>query len=68
MRDAVNAPRLPRKPTQVDLDLRTVRAADVGFAMKSVDAQGSLRVIAILQVSQSRVSHAEENSQEIRKG
>ena len=64
----MNTPRLPRKPTQEDRDLRTGRAPDDGFAMNSVEAQTILRVIAILQVNQSLVSHAEENSQEIRKG
>ena len=64
----MNTPGLPRKPTQEDPDPRTLRALDLRFGMNSVEAQGSLRVIAILQVSQSRVSHAEEYSQEIRKG
>ena len=66
----MNTPGLPRKPTQEDPDPRpTGRAFDLRFGMNSVEAQGFLRVIAILQVSQSRVmSHAEEYSQEIRKG
>lgn len=65
----MNTPGLPRKPTQEDPDTRTMRAFDLRFGMNSFEAQGSLRVIAILQVIQSRVmSHAEEYSQEIRKG
>ena len=65
----MNTPGLPRKPTQEDPDPRpTGRALNLRFGMNSVEAQGSLRVIAILQVSQSRVSHAEEYSHEIRKG
>ena len=64
----MNTPGLPRKPTQEDLDTRTLRAVDLRFGMNSVEAQGFLRVIAILQVKESRVSHAEEYSQEIRKG
>ena len=65
----MNTPGLPRKPTQEDPDTRTLRAFDLRFGMNSVEAQGCLRVIAILQVRESRVmSHAEEYSQEIRKG
>ena len=64
----MNTPGLPRKPAQEDPDTRTLRAFDLRFGMNSVEAQGLLRVIAILQVRESRVSHAEEYSQENRKG